>query len=117
MSTGDESQAEHRWMDAAELARRVATGSLSASEVVGRALERIERLDPHLHAFCTLCEAEARREAVRSMNACAAARGSALEPAFQSRSKISCRPAQLIRVRLRARCELHRIVTMSSSSD
>ena len=43
---------------------RVASGSLSASEAVGRALERIERLDPHLRAFCTLCEAEARREAV-----------------------------------------------------
>ena len=63
MSAGDNLPDQHRWMGAAEIARRVASGNLTASEAVGQTFERIERLDPWIGAFCTLCEGEARREA------------------------------------------------------
>jgi aspartyl-tRNA(Asn)/glutamyl-tRNA(Gln) amidotransferase subunit A len=52
-------------MDAVALAARLRTREISPVEVIDAVLERMERLEPHLHAFCTptpdLARAEARR--------------------------------------------------------
>jgi len=40
-------------MEAVELAGRVREGELSPVEVVDAVLERMEALEPRLHAFCT----------------------------------------------------------------
>ena len=52
-------------MEAFELARRVRAGELSPLEVVEAVLERMERLEPELHAFCTPTPDLAREEARR----------------------------------------------------
>jgi aspartyl-tRNA(Asn)/glutamyl-tRNA(Gln) amidotransferase subunit A len=48
---------------AAELARRIAAGELSASEALEECLLRIERLQPSLSPFVTVCADEARKSA------------------------------------------------------
>ena len=40
-------------MSAAEIARKVTAGALSASEVAEAALARLDICEPHIHAFCT----------------------------------------------------------------
>ncbi len=52
-------------MEAVELARRVRAGELSPVEVVDAVLDRMERLEPILHAFCTPTPELAREEAQR----------------------------------------------------
>ena len=51
------------WRDATTVARLVSGWAVSATEVVTRALERIEDADRQLGAFCTLCADDALREA------------------------------------------------------
>ena len=52
-------------MDAVSLAAAVRAKQLSPVEVVEAALERMERLEPTLHAFCTPTPELARAEAKR----------------------------------------------------
>ena len=52
-------------MDATSLARRVAAKQLSPVEVVDAVLDRLDRLDPRLHIFATVCADRARQEAKR----------------------------------------------------
>ncbi len=52
-------------MDAATIAAHVAAKRLSPVEVVDAALERLDRLDPALHAFTTVVPEGARRQAKR----------------------------------------------------
>ncbi|QIN78531.1 amidase [Rubrobacter marinus] len=52
-------------MEATELAGRVRGGELSPVEVVDAVLERMEKLEPKLHAFCTPTPEMARDEARR----------------------------------------------------
>jgi aspartyl-tRNA(Asn)/glutamyl-tRNA(Gln) amidotransferase subunit A len=52
-------------MEAAEIAGRVRAKELSPLEVVDAVLERMERLEPELHAFCTPTPDLAREEARR----------------------------------------------------
>jgi len=52
-------------MEAFEVAARVRAGELSPVEVVDAVLERMERLEPELHAFCTPTPDLAREEARR----------------------------------------------------
>jgi len=52
-------------MEAVELAGRVREGELSPVEVVDAVLERMEALEPRLHAFCTPTPELAREEAKR----------------------------------------------------
>ncbi len=52
-------------MEAAELAERVRAKELSPVEVVDAVLERMERLEPKLHAFCTPTPDPAREQARR----------------------------------------------------
>ena len=40
-------------MDAVSLARLIRKKEVSAKEVIAAVLERMEKLEPHLHAFCT----------------------------------------------------------------
>jgi hypothetical protein len=50
---------ELAFLSAVEQARLVRTGEVSATELVTASLERIERLDPVLNAFVTICGDEA----------------------------------------------------------
>jgi aspartyl-tRNA(Asn)/glutamyl-tRNA(Gln) amidotransferase subunit A len=52
-------------MDAVTLARRIRSKELSAVEVIDAALDRMEKLDPMLNAFCTPTPDLARQEAKR----------------------------------------------------
>ena len=52
-------------MDATSLARQVAAKQLSPVEVVDAVLDRLDRLDPQLHIFATVCADRARQEAKR----------------------------------------------------
>jgi aspartyl-tRNA(Asn)/glutamyl-tRNA(Gln) amidotransferase subunit A len=51
------------FLTVAALARLVKTKEVSPVEVVEAYLERIERLNPQLHAFLTVCSEDARRAA------------------------------------------------------
>jgi aspartyl-tRNA(Asn)/glutamyl-tRNA(Gln) amidotransferase subunit A len=51
------------FLTAAALARLIKTKEVSPVEVVEAHLERIERLNPQLHAFLTVCHEDARRTA------------------------------------------------------
>src|SRR5690349_7910815 len=48
---------------AADIARRVRDGDVTAARVVDECLGRIERLQPRLNAFVTVCAEEARSQA------------------------------------------------------
>jgi hypothetical protein len=48
---------------ATEIARRIAAGELSPTEVTANALERIEEVNPILNAFCSIYADEAMAEA------------------------------------------------------
>ena len=50
-------------MEAGQLAGEIRAGNLSAVEVVDAVLERMERLEPVLHAFCTPRPEAAREDA------------------------------------------------------
>jgi amidase len=50
---------ELAFLSAVEQARLVRSGEVSAHELVSHSLERIERLDPRLNAFVTVCAEEA----------------------------------------------------------
>jgi aspartyl-tRNA(Asn)/glutamyl-tRNA(Gln) amidotransferase subunit A len=52
-------------MEAFELSGRVRAGELSPVEVVDAVLERMDRLEPELHAFCTPTPDLAREDARR----------------------------------------------------
>jgi aspartyl-tRNA(Asn)/glutamyl-tRNA(Gln) amidotransferase subunit A len=52
-------------MDAVSLARAIRARTVSPTEVVEAVLERMERLDPVLHAFCTPTPDQARADAER----------------------------------------------------
>ena len=52
-------------MEAVELAERIHTKELSPVEVVDAVLDRMDRLEPTLHAFCTPTPELAREEAQR----------------------------------------------------
>jgi Asp-tRNA(Asn)/Glu-tRNA(Gln) amidotransferase A subunit family amidase len=56
------------WKTARELLRLYRTKDVSPVEVVEATLDRIGRVDPHLHAYCTVT-AEAAREAARAAEA------------------------------------------------
>ncbi len=59
---------------AAEQARRFRSGEATPLELVRSYLERIERLNPHLNAFVTVCTDDALREAERATEALQAGR-------------------------------------------
>ncbi|MGH8668395.1 MAG: amidase family protein, partial [Burkholderiales bacterium] len=59
---------------AAETARRVRSGEVSAKEVLEACLARIERLQPKLNAFVTVCAEAAREQAAELDRARAAGR-------------------------------------------
>jgi amidase len=59
---------EVAFLSAVEQARLVRAGEISSTELVTRSLERIERLDPTLNAFVTVCGDEA-LEAARVVDA------------------------------------------------
>src|SRR5262245_56881339 len=64
METPDVGTADdYAWWSAAELSRLIATGDLSAVEVVEAALTRIERVDGDLHSFLTVMAEHARVQA------------------------------------------------------
>jgi aspartyl-tRNA(Asn)/glutamyl-tRNA(Gln) amidotransferase subunit A len=71
-------EAELCYRPATELARDIATRRLSPAEVVDMFLERIERLNPRLNAYCTLTADEARAAAKRAE--AAVMRGDGLGP-------------------------------------
>jgi amidase len=50
---------ELAFLSAVEQARLVRSGEISSTELVGASLERIERLDPRLNSFVTICAEEA----------------------------------------------------------
>jgi aspartyl-tRNA(Asn)/glutamyl-tRNA(Gln) amidotransferase subunit A len=52
-------------MDASSLARQVAAKQVSPVEAVDAVLDRLDRLDPHLHIFATVTPDRARQEAKR----------------------------------------------------
>src|SRR5712691_11323513 len=56
-------QSQLPFLTIAELARLIKTKEVSPVEVVEAHLERIERLNPQLHAFLTVCHEDARRAA------------------------------------------------------
>ena len=56
-------------MDAVTLAKKIRNKELSPIEVADAVLERIEKLDPTLHAFSTLAADQARQDASRTENA------------------------------------------------
>src|SRR5437870_4377760 len=56
-------QSQLSFLTIAELARLIKTKEVSPVEVVEAHLERIERLNPQLHAFLTVCHEDARRTA------------------------------------------------------
>ena len=58
---------ELAFLSAAEQARLVRSGEVSSSELVSLSLERIERLDPTLNSFVTVC-AEAALATARSID-------------------------------------------------
>jgi amidase len=66
------------WMPARELACRIRTGDISPAEVVEAVLDRIERLNPVVNAYCTVA-ADGARAAAREAEA-AVRRGDALGP-------------------------------------
>ena len=51
------------WLSAVELARAIKRKKVSPVEVMDAVLARIARLDPTLHAYCTLTAETARRQA------------------------------------------------------
>src|SRR3954471_14419872 len=57
---------ELAYAGAAQQARRIAAGGVSAREVVGAVLRRIERLDPHLNAFRVVLAERALAEATQA---------------------------------------------------
>ena len=56
-------QSQLPFLTIAELARLIKTQEVSPVEVVEAHLERIERLNPQVHAFLTVCHEDARRAA------------------------------------------------------
>ena len=54
---------ELSWMSAAELAERIRNRELSPVEVMESTLERIERINPKINAFCTMVPEMARAAA------------------------------------------------------
>jgi amidase len=56
---------------ATELARQIEKKQVSPVEVVEAYLERIESLDPQLHAYLTVCQDEAQRAAREAEHAIA----------------------------------------------
>ena len=56
---------ELAFLSAVEQARLVRSGELSSTELVAHYLERIERLDPALNSFVTVCGEEALEAASR----------------------------------------------------
>ncbi|MDQ0339958.1 Asp-tRNA(Asn)/Glu-tRNA(Gln) amidotransferase A subunit family amidase [Caldalkalibacillus uzonensis] len=50
-------------MSAVELARLIGTKQISPVEVIDQFLDRIEQVNPHINAFCTILAEEARSEA------------------------------------------------------
>ncbi|MFF2508073.1 amidase [Streptomyces sp. NPDC058067] len=61
-------------LTATETAARVRAGELSPVEVTDAVLARIEAVDPHLHAFCTVVPEQARAQARRVADDVAAGR-------------------------------------------
>lgn len=66
MATRDD---ELCFLSASDLARRIRRREVSPVEVVSAVLDRIERLDPRLNAFCTRMDRQARADAQRAEDA------------------------------------------------
>src|SRR5215471_3211001 len=62
-------RAELPFLSVTELARQIETKQVSPVEVVEAYLERIERLDPQLDAYLTVCQDEARQAARKAEDA------------------------------------------------
>ena len=56
-------------MDAATVAAKVREKRLSAAEVTEAVLRRMEKLEPHIHAFCTPTPTGSRRRGRRHIGA------------------------------------------------
>jgi amidase len=69
--TAAQSNDELVFIPAAELAHRIRTRDLSASEVLAATLARIERVNPQVNAICTLVPERAREEALAADRALA----------------------------------------------
>lgn len=75
-------------LTATETAAAVRSGELSPVEVTDAVLDRIEAVDPQLHAFCTLVPDRARAQARRVADDLAAGRDRPAHAASRSVSRI-----------------------------